>query len=88
MDSHTYRQLNFPLLLKAGIQAANGFDDSQACADRTLGVVFVGLRVSKIYEQTIPQVLRDVPTKPANDLVAGILIPAYDFAQVLRVQLS
>jgi hypothetical protein len=52
---------------------------------RSLGVVLMGLRISKIDEYAVTQILRHEPAETTHDLSGASVIGRNDLAQVLRV---
>src|SRR5215471_1523640 len=51
------------------------------------GIVFMGTRIAKVDEQTIAEILRDVPIKTLDDLGGGFLVGTYYLTQVFGVEL-
>src|SRR5262245_22561696 len=86
MDSDAHAQPHSALLLQLLIQPPHGFHHPQGGAHRALAVVFMRLGVAKIYEQTIAQILGDVPFKALDHLGAHALIRSHHFAQLFGVQ--
>ena len=75
------------VLHQAGIQRPHGLQDAQAGAHGTLRVIFMRLRIAKVDEQAIAQILRNMPVKALDDLGTGGLVGAHDLAQVFGVEL-
>jgi hypothetical protein len=88
MDADPHGEPDAPGLCQAGIQRPHGVEDAQASAHGPLGVVFVRLRVAKVHQQAIAEILRDIPVKAPGDLDAGGLIGQHDLAEVFRVELT
>ena len=88
MDAQARRQVHAPPLPQARVEWAQGLDDAQPGSHGPLGVIFVRQGVTKVDEQAIPKVLRDMPLKAGDHLGAGLLIGAHDLAQVFRVELA
>jgi len=54
----------------------------------SLGIVFVGLRIAKVHQQAIAQILGHMPIKALEHLDTGRLIGQHDVAEVFRVELT
>src|SRR5713101_2447221 len=86
MDTYADRQANALLSLQAAIQRAHSLDQLQSCMDRAVGVVFMRLGITKVDQQAIPEILRDMAVKALNDFGTGGLIGPHDLPQVFRVE--
>jgi hypothetical protein len=60
-------------------------DQRQPNLDRSLGVVLVGLRITKVDQYAITHVLRYEPAKALHSLSDALLIGGNDLAQILGV---
>jgi hypothetical protein len=75
-------------LRQAGIELSQSLDDAQPGPHRPLCVIFVRQGVAEVDEQTIAEVLRDMPLKAGDHLGAGLLIGAHYLAQLFWVELA
>jgi hypothetical protein len=82
------RQAHPLFLRQAGIELAHGLDHPQPGPYGALRVIFVRLRIAKIDQQPIAEVLRNVPVIARDHPGAGVLIGAYDLAQVFGIKLA
>ncbi len=87
MQAQPHGEGNAILSLQSAIQGARGLDNPQARMHGALGIIFMGARVAKVDEQTIAEILRDVPLKALDDLGGGLLIGAHYMTQVFGVEL-
>ena len=88
MDANPHREPNAFSLFQAGVQRPQSVEEAQAGTDSSLGVVFVRLRVTKVHQQAITQILGDMPLKTLHHLDPGRLIGQHHLAQVFRVELT
>jgi hypothetical protein len=88
MDADPHGQPDAFVLFQAGVQRPHDVEDAQASTDGPLGVVFVGLRVAKVHQQAIAQILGDIPVKALDDLDPSRLISQHHLAEVFRVELT
>ena len=61
-------------------------DDFQRGPHRPLSIVLVGVRIAKVDQEPIAQILRDMPVEPADDRGAGGVIAPHDGSPFLRIQ--
>jgi len=87
MDADADRQRDAPLLLHTCIQDAYGRDHTQPGTYSARRVVFVGVRIAKVDQESIAQILCDRAFEALDHLGTGLLIGADDLAQVFRVEL-
>ena len=98
MDAQAYGQVHSPLarlcrrraqpfLLQVGIELPQGFEYPEPGSYRPLRIIFVGLGIAEVDEQTIAEILRDMPVKAGDHLGAGVLIGPHHLAQVFGVKL-
>ena len=87
MDAQAHRQAHPPFLHQASIQRAHGLHDGQARPHRPLGIVFMGLRIAKVDQQPIAEILCDVSFKAIDDRSTGLLIGPHNLAQLFGVEL-
>ena len=65
MPMRTARRM--PLCLcQAGIQRPHGLEDAQAGPHGPLGIIFMGLRIAKVDQQAIAQILRNIARQSAG----------------------
>ena len=76
MDVYSERQFQIIVSAKAGIQPKHILRYRQPGPYRPLGIVFVGLRVAKIYDQAVAKYLGAVPFKSSNSASAYFLVAA------------
>jgi hypothetical protein len=88
VDTEPHRQAHPVRLLQARIQRPHGLDDPEPAAHGPLGLVFMSLGIAEVHEQTIPKVLGNMPIKALDDLSTELLIGAYHFPEVFRIQLA
>src|SRR5262249_55686579 len=87
MNPNTEGQSDALLLLQAGGKCPHSLDHCQSCPHGALRVVFVCQRIAKVDQQTIPQVLGNVPLEALDDRGTGGLVGPHRGAVVLRVEL-
>ena len=63
MDAHTDSELDTFGLLQTGIEVSHRSEDTQTSTYCTLGVVFMGLGIAKVHQETIPEELGDMSIK-------------------------
>jgi len=73
-------------LLQMGMQVAHGSEDTQASAYSALGVIFMGVWIAKIDQQSITKELGHISVKTLDDVCAHLLIRTDHVSQVLRVK--
>jgi hypothetical protein len=88
MDADAHREPHAVGLCQAGVQRPQGVEHANAGVHGPLGVVFVGLRIAKVHQQAIAQILGDIPIKALQHFNTGRLIGQHDLAQVFRVELT
>ena len=81
-----HSQLHTALLGQAGIQWSHGLHDAQPGPHGALGIIFVRLRIAKVDEQTIAEILGDMPLKTGDHLGAGLLIGPHHLTQLFWVE--
>src|SRR5262245_52111808 len=69
----------------AGLQPGQCRDEFQPGMHRPLGIVLMGLRISKINKDAIAHILRYKTFKPTNGLGRALLVGRNDLSEVLRV---
>src|SRR5262245_63197996 len=88
MDAETDGQVEPILGVETGIEDAEGLDHLYPGPDSALGIVFMCLRIAKIDQQPIPEILGNMATVTLNHLRARGLIGADDYPQVFRIKLT
>jgi hypothetical protein len=88
MHSQADRQAHPLCLRQAGIELAQGLDHPQPGPHCALRVIFVCLRIAKIDQQPIAEVLCDVPLIARDHPGTGRLIGLHDLTEVFRVELA
>jgi hypothetical protein len=73
--------------LQTRIQSPNGLDECHARVHRPLCIVFMRLWVAKVDQQTIPEVLRNMPLVALNHHSRSLLIGPHNGPEVFRVKL-
>ena len=76
-----------PFLLQAGIELPQGVEYPEPGPYRPRRIIFVGLGIAEVDEQTIAEILRDMPVKTGDYLGAGVLIGLHHLLQVFGVKL-
>src|SRR5262245_38098217 len=69
----------------ARLQGTYPPDQFEPGPDCPLGVILMGARIAKIYEDAVAQILRQEAIEAAHDLGYASMIGSNDLAQVLRV---
>ena len=87
MDAQPHGEGDAILSLQSAVQGAHGLDNPQARQHGTLGIVFMGAWVATVDEQTITEILRDVPLKALDHLSGSLLVGTHHLAQVFGVEL-
>src|SRR5262245_37974208 len=88
MEPHPYGQSHPLLLLESAIERRHGLHHAKPSAHRPLRIVFMRLRVAKVDQQTIAEILGDVALEALDDLSTGLLIGAYHLTVVFRIELT
>jgi hypothetical protein len=83
----TYRQSDAFVLFQTEIEGSDRMDDCQPSTDCSVRVIFMGLRVAKVDQQPIPQILGDIPGKALDHVGTGLLVGPYHLTVVFRVEL-
>jgi hypothetical protein len=87
MYPYTQSKLDAFVLLQTGIEVSHGSKNSQTSLYGSVGVIFMGVGVPKVHQQSIAQELSNVPVKTSDDLGADLLISPDDFAILFGVEL-
>ena len=86
MDTKAHRHPHPVARLEIGVECLQDPHNPQTSTHGAPRVVFVRLGIAKVDEQTVAEILRNVPVKAPDDLGTGTLLGAHDFPQVLRVE--
>jgi hypothetical protein len=71
MDPHAGCQADRVLWLEPLIQYTEGFEHLETGTDRPLSIIFMRLRIAKVHQQPIAQILGDMPVKALDDRGTG-----------------
>jgi hypothetical protein len=85
MDTDTDGELETFGLLQILLEVLHGMEDTQARAYCSLGVIFMGVGVTKIDEQTVTEQLGDMPIVALDDFGTNPLILVYHIPILLWV---
>src|SRR5215475_14386546 len=88
MDTETHGQSDTMLLLQTTIEVPHALDHPQSGPHGALGIVFMGLRIAKVDEEPIAEVLGDMSVKVLNDLSADSLVGPDDLSEVFGIELT
>jgi hypothetical protein len=66
---------------------SQGLHHSEPGAHGPLRIVFMRLRIAKVHQQAIAEILGDMALEALNDLGTGLLIGGNHLAPVFRVEL-
>ena len=87
MDADPHGQAHTVVTRQGRVQGAHGLDQAQAGAHGPLGIVFMGLRIAKVHQQPVAEILRNIPVKALDHRGAGLLIRPHHIVPVFRVEL-
>src|SRR6516165_3164723 len=73
------------LLRSTRLEPSNYRNQLKPSPDRSLGVVLMGMRITKVHKDAIPHISGDEPAEVAHGLGDAFLIGRNDLSQVLRV---
>jgi hypothetical protein len=88
MDADAHGEPYALSAFQARVQRPHGVEDAQTSPDGPLSIIFMGLRIAKVYQQTITQILGNMPSKALDHLDTGRLIGQDNLTQVFRVELA
>jgi hypothetical protein len=74
-------------LLQTGMEVSHGNKHSQTRSYSSLGVIFMGVGIAKVDQETIPKELSNVTVIALNHLRTGGLVCTDHIAPVFRVEL-
>jgi hypothetical protein len=87
MDPQAYGQADTLMLGQSAIQGGHDLDNPQPGPDRTLGIVFMRLRIAEVDQQPIAQILGDVAVEALDDLSTDALVGTDDLTEIFWVEL-
>src|SRR5207245_9058270 len=76
------------VLRQTDIERSQRFNHVKTSPHSSSGVVFMRLWITKVHQQAIPEVLRNMAIKALDDGGRGLLIGAYDLAPIVWVELD
>src|SRR5262245_2482580 len=88
MDADTDSQGYPAFSLHARMQVFHHRENAQASPYGALGIIFMGVGIAKIHQQSIPKELGNVAIKAGDNLSARVLIRTDNVAKVLGIELS
>src|SRR5215510_4413949 len=88
MDAQTDSELDTFGLLESLIQVSHRIQDTQARAYSSLCVIFMGLGIAEIDEQTVTEKLGDMPIVALNNFSTHLLIGTHHVTPVFRVEVA
>jgi hypothetical protein len=88
MDPHPHGQLDPLLLLQSAVERRRGLHHGQPGAYRSLRIVLMRLRIAKVDEQAIAEILGNVALEALDDRGTGLLIGTHHLAVVFRIELT
>src|ERR1051326_6590437 len=88
MDTDAHGEPHTPGLFQTGVQGPHGVEDAQTGTHGPLGIIFMRLRIAKVDQQAIAQILGNIPVKTLEHLDTGRLIGQHDLTEVFRVELT
>jgi hypothetical protein len=74
MDTYTESKLDTFVLVQTGMQVFHRSEDTQTRSYCSLSVIFMGVGIAKVHEESIPQKLRNVSSKAGDDLRTDLLV--------------
>src|SRR5215471_5221780 len=86
MDPDPHGELYPLLLLQASIQCPDGLHDAQPGPDGSGGIVLMCLRIAKIDQEAIAEILCNMALKVPDDLRTRGLIGTHDLTQIFRIK--
>ena len=87
MDAHPHRQAHPLLLLQVAIERRQGLHHAEPAAHCPLRIVFMRLRIAKVHQQPVAEILRDMAFVALDDGRRRLLVSAHHHAEVFRVEL-
>jgi len=88
MAPQAHGQFHTPLLPQASIELPQGFHHAQASTHGPLRIVFMRLRIAKVDQQAIAQILGNRAVKTLDHCSTGLMVGTHHLPQVFRIELS
>jgi hypothetical protein len=88
VDAEPYRQTESFVVLEAGMECVQSVEHPQPHPDGALRIVFMGLRIAKVDQQSIAEILGNMPVKAGDHLGAGLVIGLDHLTVVFRIELT
>src|SRR2546425_1281733 len=88
MNSNADSKLDTFILLQTAIEVSHSSNNSQTSPYCSLGVIFMGLGIAEVDQETIAKVLGDMPIEALNNFRTHLLICPYHVTPVFRVELG
>src|SRR5215813_10713371 len=88
MNTHTDSELDTLLLLQTGMEVSHRIQDTQTRSYCSMRIIFMGMGIAEIDEQTVTQELGNVPVIAANHLRTGGLVGTYHVPVLFGVELG
>src|SRR5438874_577457 len=86
VDAQAHGESNALRLFQTRFQRAQGLENAQSGTYGSRRIVFMRLRIAKVDQQAIAEILRNSALEVLDDLRAGCLVGPYDLAVVLEVE--
>jgi hypothetical protein len=86
MDPNPHRESDSVLSGKILVQCRYGSNDSKSSANRRFGVVSARLRISKVNDQAVAEILSDMTSQPGGRSGGSKLILSRDVMPFLRIE--
>ena len=74
-------------MLQTGIQVFHRSEDTQPSPYSSLGIILMGLGIAEVYEQSVPEQLRDMAIVALDHVGTHLLILAHHITPVFGVEL-
>jgi len=87
MYPYTQSELDAFVLLQTGLRGFHRREDTQTHSYCSVSVIFMGLRIAKIHQETIAQELCDVTLITLDDFRADFLVCTYHIPIVFGIKL-
>src|SRR6516162_1837951 len=87
MNANADSELDTLRLLQTSIEVSHGSKNSQTSSDSPLCIIFMGLGVAKVHEESITEQLSNMPIVALDNVRTHPLILAHHVTPVFRVEL-
>ena len=87
MDAQTESELDAFVLLQTSIEVSHRIEDTQTSPDSSLRIVFMGLGIAKVHQETIPEQLGDMSIIACDDLRTDRLVGTDHVPVVFGIEL-